>query len=222
MTQDEEEDAEIPLDPWSSIFGYDGQATWAVSEEAPEHVEAEVRKAALVAMRAYAIAAKHLPHIWLWVREFTRVVMPLDGVGRTFRSSSYPEYPGLVLADATSELQLLEALVHESAHHLLYSWEGHGDLIDPDDRTTYSSPLRPDPRPLRGILLAYHALSYIYAFYGDFAASVPGRAVDVAEIDELRVKRDEARETIEGSLTAITPLGRAFLNETANVAAYAA
>jgi HEXXH motif-containing protein len=61
----------------------------------------------------------------------------------------------------------LESIVHESAHLHLYMALAQEPLIDPDHDGHYKSPLRPDPRPLRGILLAYHALAYIAALFAD-------------------------------------------------------
>jgi HEXXH motif-containing protein len=51
-------------------------------------------------------------------------------------------------------LELLEVLVHESAHLLLYAFTQHEPLVLNDEAERYTSPLRTDPRPMEGI---YHA-----------------------------------------------------------------
>lgn len=51
-------------------------------------------------------------------------------------------------------LELLEVLVHESAHLLLYAFTQHEPLLLNDEAERYPSPLRADPRPMEGI---FHA-----------------------------------------------------------------
>jgi HEXXH motif-containing protein len=53
-----------------------------------------------------------------------------------------------------TRLDTLEALVHESAHCLLFGLSSAERLLQNDNQPRYSSPLRADPRPLDGI---FHA-----------------------------------------------------------------
>jgi HEXXH motif-containing protein len=53
-----------------------------------------------------------------------------------------------------TRLDTLEALVHESAHCLLFGLSSAERLLENDHQPRYSSPLRADPRPLDGI---FHA-----------------------------------------------------------------
>jgi HEXXH motif-containing protein len=53
-----------------------------------------------------------------------------------------------------TRLDTLEALVHESAHCLLFGLSSAERLLENDNQPRYSSPLRIDPRPLDGI---FHA-----------------------------------------------------------------
>ena len=52
------------------------------------------------------------------------------------------------------DVGIVEVLAHESAHSLLFGLCTDEFLVENDDRDLYSSPLRPDPRPMDGI---YHA-----------------------------------------------------------------
>jgi len=52
------------------------------------------------------------------------------------------------------EVAIVEVLAHESAHSLLFGFCTDEFLVDNEDEELYSSPLRPDPRPMDGI---YHA-----------------------------------------------------------------
>jgi HEXXH motif-containing protein len=53
-----------------------------------------------------------------------------------------------------TRIAMAEALVHESAHSLLFGFAADGPLVENDDGERFPSPLRVDPRPLDGI---YHA-----------------------------------------------------------------
>lgn len=53
-----------------------------------------------------------------------------------------------------NEMAMIEALVHESAHSLLFGFTIDEPLIENPDNELYDSPLRSDPRPMDGI---YHA-----------------------------------------------------------------
>ncbi len=53
-----------------------------------------------------------------------------------------------------NEIMMLEVLVHESAHMLLYACASDEPLVNNPDDELYPSPLRHDPRPMDGI---YHA-----------------------------------------------------------------
>jgi len=56
-------------------------------------------------------------------------------------------------------LAVVEVLAHESAHSLLFGFCTQLPLVENDEDELYSSPLRPDPRPLEGI---FHA-TYVSA-----------------------------------------------------------
>jgi HEXXH motif-containing protein len=84
-------------------------------------------------------------------------VVPVGTHAEVSYSASYQEAPGLVyLSLHPISVTLSEALIHEVQHSKLnlLSWtdpvlENHGEL--------YRSPVRPDPRPLWGVMLAVHA-----------------------------------------------------------------
>lgn len=102
-----------------------------------------------------------------WIAHVTKALVPLRRGARTsLRSYSRTDVPGLVFLDTWGGVvPTLELLVHESAHLHFFLREAGGALVDPNDGRLYWSPLRRDPRPLRGIFLAYHALAFMYAVY---------------------------------------------------------
>lgn len=76
--------------------------------------------------------------------------MRFDGV------SSYQLWGALALsvAEIKSDLEMMETLAHEAAHSFLFGLMTHEVLVSNDDSELFSSPLRPDPRPMDGI---FHA-----------------------------------------------------------------
>jgi hypothetical protein len=209
---------EVGLDPWCTILGYAHPGTVPASEMAEDEQEALVHRNTLVGLRALRLLRVLLPEVADWLTAYVKILVFLDGGGTVSRSSSAAELPGIVFADAVSELALLEVLVHEAAHHLLYLEEVRGPLVDPLDNRRFVSPLRPDPRPLRGILLAYHALAFICAFYADLEhASADGNVTDATDLANLRAKAGEAEATIDAASSALTDQGKLFVQSTKNV-----
>ena len=213
---------ELALDPWCTILGYAHPDTVPASEKPEDEQEALVRRDALVGLRALRLLRVLLPEVADWLMAYAKILVFLDGGETVSRSSSAAELPGIVFADAVSELALLEVLVHEAAHHLLYLEEIRGPLVDPSDSRRFTSPLRPDPRPLRGILLAYHALAFICAFYADLErASAEGNVADATDLANLHAKAGEAEATLDAASSALTGQGVLFVESTKNVMRHA-
>ncbi len=101
-----------------------------------------------------------------------RRVVPVGWFPEMHLSASYREAPGVVyLSLHPSTLTLAEALVHECQHGKLnlLSWL---DPILHNGRTTWTpSPVRPDLRPLMGVLLAVHAFVPVAALHQALAAA---------------------------------------------------
>jgi HEXXH motif-containing protein len=130
------------------------------------------------------------------------------------------EIAGMVALDVFGgEIQILEALVHESAHRHLYIAEMDAPLIDPDCEERFRSPLRPEPRPLRGIMLACHALAYICLFYEEAAKT--GLETPTGALSELQNYLEDAAATLVANRHLLTPAGTEFLERTLEVANHA-
>ena len=122
-----------------------------------------------------------------------------------------------------NELQAIEALVHESAHQHLFMAETAGALVDPRHTAIYKSPLRDDPRPLRGVLLACHALAYIAAYYTDaLQASLSAARRLESHISETRHKLHDALKILLANRQYLTAHGGDFLDRTMEVERYSA
>lgn len=107
-----------------------------------------------------------LPTVHAELRHALQRIVPVGWEPERHLSASYREAPGLVyLTLHPSVLTLAEAIVHETQHGKLnvLSW------FDPalvNGRTTWTpSPVRPDLRPLSGVLLAVHAFVPVAALH---------------------------------------------------------
>jgi HEXXH motif-containing protein len=164
-----------------------------------------------------------LPQTLQWISAATSVIVPMRNPGlNVFRSCSQATLPGLVWTDlAGGEAQIMETVVHETAHNHIYTAEAEAPLVDPGHQDRYSSPLRPEPRPLRGIMLACHALAYICAAFVD--AQHNGyfeRGFPEAVFSDLALRRDHAERTLTENRRHLTEHGNYFLDCTRQVCAY--
>lgn len=121
---------------------------------------------------ALALLDAHLPE---WTSELPVSLERLVPVGyepELHLSASYREAPGLAyLTLHPNVVTLAEAIVHETQHGklMLLTW------LDPvlrNGNTTWTrSPVRPDLRPLMGVLLAVHAFVPVAALHARLAAA---------------------------------------------------
>jgi HEXXH motif-containing protein len=203
----------LPLPP--EVVAYE-EWSWAHHQPLAPEEGAHLRHDVVRFLRAARALQQLHPDCSDWVTGVTKVVVPLYGTsGPRFRSGSSAALPGLVFTDIDGPItQVLESLVHESAHLWFCIAETECPLIDPAHDGRYRSPLRPDPRPLRGIFLAFHALAFMGAFYRDWAGVTPARDEALDELEAVRSLRDDAAATLESARDALTDAGAQFLDAT--------
>ena len=171
---------------------------------------------AAMAMReiAHALDAfvQRLPDCAAWTSAVTSIIVPLQHEGIERSSGSQPSIPGLIhLAGLHGPVAVLEALVHESAHHHVTMVEAAGALVNPGHRDLHPSPLRCEPRPLGRVLLAVHALWHIVIFYDDGIASGllgPEWSDRRSRLERLLMA---GFATLQRAWPHFTPAGRAFV-----------
>lgn len=209
------------LDLWCSTTGVVTAGSWAsVDSDAFAAREAEAGRSIRNFLALMAALADKSPALTAWIAAATHVVRPLVPVEGVTRSSHDPGVPGLIEADLSQgPTQTIELVAHETAHLHLRAADKEAVLVDPTHRGTYHSPLRPEPRPLMGILLAYHALAYICAALQEArgAGLLDPEVVERATHD-LGRRRDDARGTMDGARDHLTDAGARFLDRTHQVA----
>ncbi|WP_277978877.1 aKG-HExxH-type peptide beta-hydroxylase [Sphingomonas phyllosphaerae] len=105
-----------------------------------------------------------------WVRDVLRIVVPLPSVKGATMSSSDVRHPSVVRMTVDDDpATTAELLVHECAHIVLALAEREEPLVVGDDARLYYSPFRRTGRPLRSILLGYHAFANVAGLYGSLA-----------------------------------------------------
>jgi HEXXH motif-containing protein len=168
-----------------------------------------------------------LPSVHAELALVLRRIVPVGFEPERHLSASYREAPGLVyLTLHPSVLTLAEAIVHETQHGKLNVLS----FFDPalrNGRTTWtSSPVRPDLRPLSGVLLAVHAFVPVAALHLRLAE------LDhpIARTPEFHARRAQVLDgnarglALVRSLGEPTPIGRELLAalDAVNVATRAA
>jgi hypothetical protein len=102
------------------------------------------------------------------VRHLLRLVVvgsaPLDTEDLFNGTSTFFFWGGsLINAEARrSAVSIIDLLIHESSHLLLFGLSAEGPLLNNKGEERYSSPLRSDPRPIDGILHACFVSSRVH------------------------------------------------------------
>ena len=164
---------------------------------------------------ALHIVRSHLPDLRAEMDLYVQQIVPVGFFADKHLSASYREAIGtLYLSLHPSPMTMVEALVHEFQHNKLNALLESDDVLENAHEPLYRSPVRPDARPLHGVLLAVHAFVPVALLYermiaaGDARASVaPHRRLrEIARINRegTEVLRAHARPT---------PVGKALLDE---------
>lgn len=144
-----------------------------------------------------------------WVAALPAAPLRLVPVGfepERHLSASYREALGVAyLTLHPSTLTLAEAMVHESQHTRLNTLL-HLDRVLENGRTTWTpSPVRPDLRPLNGVLLAVHAFVPVAVFHARLAAMQHPLALDPT----FENRRAAVLVGNDRGLSSVRKLGRA-------------
>jgi HEXXH motif-containing protein len=92
--------------------------------------------------------------------------VPIGYHDETHRSASYPQALGTIyLTLHPSLMTMTEAVMHEFSHNKLHALLEVDPLLRNAPTASFRSPVRTDPRPLRGLLLALHAFIPIARLY---------------------------------------------------------
>ncbi len=115
---------------------------------------------------ALALIAEQLPEIRRELGLYVQQIVPVGYDAHRHLSASYQEAIGTVyLSLHPQRMTMAEALIHEMSHNKLNALLEREPLLDNAFSPLFSSPVRPDPRPLHGVLLAIHAFLPVARLY---------------------------------------------------------
>jgi HEXXH motif-containing protein len=174
---------------------------------------------------ALALIERYAPLTMQEMRLLLETIVPVGYHAERHFSVSYEDSVGaLYLTLHPNVMTMAEAIIHEFQHNKLNAVFRWDPLLHDAHAPLYSSPVRPDPRPLHGVLMAVHAFQPVAKLYEAMTAAG----------DPLALGRDwgkRHRQIVdinhEGTRTVLahgetTPLGATLLAELRDIDARAA
>ncbi len=166
--------------------------------------------------QCFALLEEFMPGELAEMRTMLHVIIPVGYHEVRHLSASYREAVGTIyLTLHPNVMTMVEALVHEFQHNKLNVSAHSVELLVNGLHPLYASPVRPDPRPLWGILLAVHAFLPVAELYrrmrdgGHPWAALGGFERRLAELDH---KNHEGMEMLRAH-AQFTTAGRAVFDE---------
>jgi len=166
--------------------------------------------------RAIALATAHLPGLRDELVLLLHEIVPVGFDAERHLSASYREALGTIyLSLHPDPITMAEALVHEFQHTKLNLLSYSDPLLENAFEPLFKSPIRPDPRPLWGILLAAHAFLPVAVMHRAFKDSAKSRLqeIDRDNREAMEMLRAHGRFTPAGAelFAALDALDRAHM-----------
>jgi HEXXH motif-containing protein len=168
---------------------------------------------------ALSTIEKALPGTARDVHTVLQQVVPTGFDAEKHLSCSYQEDVGTIyLSLHPSALTMAEAVVHEVSHNKLNALFDLDPVIYNGRQELYASPVRPDPRPIHGVLLAVHAFVPVACMYEALLADSstprgPGEERSLRERFAAVVRSNRAGTEVLRQHARPTPVGEGLLAE---------
>ena len=160
----------------------------------------------------------HLPDLAAEIRLYVQQIVPVGFFEERHLSASYQEAIGTIYMTLHPSLMTMtEALIHEFSHNKINALFELDDLLENAWSPLYTSPVRPDPRPLHGVLLAVHAFLPVARLYEKMIEAkhpLADREDFVARFAKIRRTNREGADVVL-SHGRPTEIGRGVLDEIA-------
>lgn len=164
----------------------------------------------------FGLVEAFLPGELTEMRTLLHQLVPVGYDPQKHLSASYREAVGTVyLTLHPNVMTMTEAVIHEFQHNKLNVSSFNADYLSNAFHPLYRSPVRPDPRPLWGILLAVHAflpVAELYRRMRDARHPLAANPEFERRLSDIDLKNHEGMEMLRahGHLTAA---GRALFGE---------
>ena len=166
--------------------------------------------------RSFEIVDEYLPLVGEEMRLVLKLIVPVGWHEQKHLSASYQEAVGTIYMTLhPNEMTMVEALIHEFQHNKLNAALHLDPLLHNAFWPLYTSPVRPDPRPLHGVVLAVHAFQPVAKLYEEMAAKDHPLGAHPAWRKRFRdiIRMDRAGAQTVLSNGKPTALGAAFFRE---------
>lgn len=128
---------------------------------------------------ALGIIATYMPGLREEMAVLLQLIVPVGFDEQRHLSASYQEAIGTAyLSLHPNAMTMAEALIHEFSHTKINLLLELDPVLVNAFTPLYASPVRPDPRPLHGVLLAVHAFLPVARLYEAMIAGEDPRAAD--------------------------------------------
>ncbi len=165
-----------------------------------------------VLREAFGLVALHLPDLREEMALFVQSIVPVGYDDEKHLSASYREAIGTVYMTLHPRpMTMVEALIHEFSHNKLNALFELDDVLENAHAPLHRSPVRPDPRPLHGVLLAVHAFVPVARLYEKMREAGDPRAEGPRFADIIRINR-EGTEVLQASARP-TAVGSGLMDE---------
>jgi hypothetical protein len=162
---------------------------------------------------ALGLVAAHLPDLRAEMSLYLQQIVPVGFFEDRHLSASYREAIGtMYLSLHPGPMTMVEAVIHEFQHNKLNALFESDDVLENAHLPLYASPVRPDPRPLHGVLLAVHAFLPVALLYERMIAG-GARGLDARFRDILRINREGTEVLLANARP--TAVGTGVLDEMA-------
>jgi len=163
--------------------------------------------------RAFGLIESFMPGTFAEMQMMLREVIPVGYDEKRHLSASYREAVGTMYLTLHPNLMTMaEAVLHEFQHNKFNVASDSVEYLENAFHPLYKSPIRPDPRPLWGILLAVHAFLPVAELYrrmrdgGHPFAALAGFEERMSDLD---LKNHEGMEMLRAH-ARFTPPGLAL------------
>jgi HEXXH motif-containing protein len=161
-----------------------------------------------------------LPAMAVDIRVVLQQIVPTGYDAEKHLSCSYQEDIGTLYATLhPSPLTMAEAIIHEVSHNKLNAFFDLDPLLENGRGELYASPVRPDPRPIHGVLLAVHAFVPVARMYEALVARCPDDGGPLGPKRNLEarlaaiVESNRAGTEVLRAHARATPIGKGLLDE---------
>ena len=165
---------------------------------------------------AFGLVEKFCPDVFSEMQMMLHEVVPVGYHAERHLSASYREAVGTIYVTLHHNVMTMaEALIHEFQHNKANVACYSADFLHNAYEPRYRSPVRPDPRPLWGILLAVHAFLPVALLYRRMRAAghpLSTRPDFERRLSEIDLKNHEGMEMLRAH-AQWTPAGKAMWGE---------